>query len=67
MATAARIEWEHARIPVPTFVMDDEHVVIDGPIRYRWRQACEGAPSAATACWSSSACSARPPLAVAAA
>jgi hypothetical protein len=31
MATVARIEPEHARIAVPSFVMDHEHIVIDGP------------------------------------
>jgi hypothetical protein len=31
MATVARIEPEHARIEVPSFVMDHEQIVIDGP------------------------------------
>jgi len=31
MATVALIEPEHARVTVPTFVMDHEHIVIDGP------------------------------------
>jgi hypothetical protein len=31
MATAARIEPEHARVMVPTLVVDHEHAVIDGP------------------------------------
>lgn len=31
MATVARIEPEHARVEVPSFVMDHEHIVIDGP------------------------------------
>lgn len=31
MATVARIEPEHARIAVPSFVMDHEQIVIDGP------------------------------------
>ena len=31
MATAALIEPEHARVTVPTFVVDHEHVLIDGP------------------------------------
>ena len=31
MATAARIEPEHARVMVPSHVVDHEHVVIDGP------------------------------------
>jgi hypothetical protein len=31
MATVARIEPEHARIEVLSFVMDHEHIVIDGP------------------------------------
>ena len=30
MATVALIEPEHARFMVPTFVMDHEHIVIDG-------------------------------------
>jgi hypothetical protein len=30
MATAARIEPEHARVMVPSYVVDHEHVVIDG-------------------------------------
>jgi hypothetical protein len=31
MRVAARIEPEHARVMVPTHVVDHEHVVIDGP------------------------------------
>ncbi len=31
MAIAARIEPEHARVLVPTGVVDHDHVVIDGP------------------------------------
>jgi hypothetical protein len=31
MATVARIEPEHARIAVPSFVMDRDRIVIDGP------------------------------------
>jgi hypothetical protein len=31
IATAARIEPEHARIAVPSFVMDHDRIVIDGP------------------------------------
>jgi hypothetical protein len=31
MAIAARIEPEHARVMVPTHVVDHDHVVIDGP------------------------------------
>jgi hypothetical protein len=31
MATVALIEPEHARVTVPTFVMDHEHILIDGP------------------------------------
>jgi hypothetical protein len=31
MAVAARIEPEHARVMVPTYVVDRDHVVIDGP------------------------------------
>jgi hypothetical protein len=32
MATVARIEPEHARIAVPSFVMDGDHIVMDGPV-----------------------------------
>ena len=31
MATVALIEPEHARVTVPTFVMDHERILIDGP------------------------------------
>jgi hypothetical protein len=31
MATVARMEPEHARIAVPSFVMDHDRIVIDGP------------------------------------
>jgi hypothetical protein len=31
MATAAMIEPEHARVTVPTVVVDHEHILIDGP------------------------------------
>ena len=31
MATAGRIEPEHARVMVPTYVVDHEHAVIDRP------------------------------------
>jgi hypothetical protein len=31
MATVALIEPEHARVTVPTFVMDHDHILIDGP------------------------------------
>lgn len=31
LAMAALIEPEHARVTVPTFVMDHEHILIDGP------------------------------------
>jgi hypothetical protein len=31
MAVAAHIEPEHARVMVPTYVVDHDHVVIDGP------------------------------------
>jgi hypothetical protein len=31
MTIATRIEPEHARVMIPTYVVDHEHVVIDGP------------------------------------
>jgi hypothetical protein len=31
VATAAHIEPEHARVMIPTYVVDHEHAVIDGP------------------------------------
>jgi hypothetical protein len=31
MATAARIEPEHARVMVPSYVVDRGHAVVDGP------------------------------------
>jgi hypothetical protein len=31
MATVGLIEPEHARVTVPTFVMDHEHILLDGP------------------------------------
>jgi hypothetical protein len=33
MATAVQIEPEHARVMVPTYVVDHEHAVIDRPAR----------------------------------